>query len=137
LKKELSAHAPVPTNPVDFAGAMRTALDEARIADALARIDYIDGIITNMPIAGFSVGSSGDMARTAIEGAEVLSAIPKKYGKPVITLRWGVGNGNDLVQNIVKGSGIPAYDSPEQCARAMQALAMYAQTRRELGMNQE
>ena len=137
LKKELPAHAPVPTNPVDFAGAMRTALDEARIADALARIDYIDGIITNMPIAGFSVGSSGDMARTAIEGAEVLSAIPKKYGKPVITLRWGVGNGNDIVQNIVKGSGIPAYDSPEQCARAMQALAMYAQTRRELGMNQE
>jgi len=135
LKKELPPYAPVPTNPVDFAGSMRTALDEARVADALARIDYIDGIITNMPIFGFAVGSSGALARTAIEGAEVLAAIPTKYGKPVITLRWGHGDGNDMVQNIVRGAGIPAYDSPEQCARAMHALVAYAQVRRDLGVD--
>ncbi len=135
LKKELPAHAPVPTNPVDFAGAMRTALDEARMADALARIDYIDGIITNMPIFRFAVGSTGNMARSAIEGAETLAAIPKKYGKPVITLRWNL-NDQDVVHDIVKGAGIPCYDSPEQCARAMHALVQYAQIRRELKEDQ-
>lgn len=131
LKKELPAHAPVPTNPVDFAGAMRTALDEAKMVDALASIDYIDGIITNMPIYGFSPGSIGKMTKVAVEGAEVLVAVPKKYGKPVITLRWPHLN-TDIVQDIVKNAGIPAYDTPEQCARAMYALVKYAQIRREL-----
>ena len=131
LKKELPAHAPVPTNPVDFAGAMRTALDEARVADALARIDYIDGIITNMPIYGFSTHAVPSMVRTAIEGAEILAGIPRKYGKPVITLRWGL-RGTDIVSDIVRSAGIPAYDTPEQCARAMHALVKYAQLRREL-----
>lgn len=132
LKEELPSHAPVPTNPVDFAGALRTALDEAKMADALARIDYIDGIITNMPIFGFSTGAVGDMARIAIEGAETLAAIPKKYGKPVIALRWSIAGDRDIVQEIVRNAGIPAYESPEQCARAMHALATYAHIRREL-----
>jgi len=129
LKEELPSHAPMPTNPVDFAGSLRTALDEARIADALARIDYIDGIITNMPIYRFSGGSEGQMARDAIEGAEILAAIPKKYGKPVITLTWR-RTGNDIVHDIVRSAHIPSYDSPEDCARAMYGLAKYAEIRR-------
>ena len=131
LKKELPPHAPVPSNPVDFAGALRTALDEAKVCDALARIDYIDGIITNMPVYRFSTGTETKMAREAIDGADILAAIPRKYGKPVITLRWST-SGTDIVQNIVRSARIPAYDSPEQCARAMYALATYAQFRREL-----
>ena len=68
LKRELPAHAPVPPNPVDFAGALRTPLDEAKIADALARIDYIDGIITNIPIFGFSDHAPGDIVGILIAG---------------------------------------------------------------------
>ena len=133
LKKELPPHAPVPTNPVDFAGALRTALDEAKVADALARIDYIDGIISNVPSYRFTAGSAeGNMARVAIEGAEILSAIPKKYGKPVITLKWRTNDSDDIISNIMSSAGIPSYESPEQCARAMYALAKYAQIRREL-----
>ncbi|MDD5288006.1 MAG: CoA-binding protein [Dehalococcoidales bacterium] len=131
LKQGLPPHAPVPTNPVDFAGAMRTARDEARIADALARIDYIDGIITNMPIFRFSTGSTSELARMAIEGAEILAEIPKKYGKPVVTLRWHVGE-ESVIQDIVRSARIPAYDTPEQCARAMYAMAEYARVRRQL-----
>ena len=131
LKEALPDHAPVPSNPVDFAGSTRTPLDETRVADALARIDYIDGIICNVPHLHGGV-SSGDMARASIEGAEVLAAIPKKYGKPVITLRWGPER-NDAAGSIVKAAGIPSYDSPEQCARAMLALARYAEVRRRLG----
>ncbi len=44
--------------------------------------------------------------------------------------------GTNIVQNIVKGAGIPCYDSPEQCARAMHALVQYAQIRRELKEDQ-
>jgi acyl-CoA synthetase (NDP forming) len=72
------------------------------------------------------------MARIAIEGAETLAAIPKKYGKPVIALRWSIAGDRDIVQEIVRNAGIPAYESPEQCARAMHALATYAHIRREL-----
>ena len=130
LKKALPAHAPVPSNPVDFAGSNRTPLDEARVADALAQIDYVDGIICNSPHL-FGGISSGDMARAAIQGAEMLATIPRKYGKPVITLRWGPAD-NDVAGSIIKAAGIPSYDSPEQCARAMQALAEYAEVRRRL-----
>jgi len=130
LKEAVPDHAPVPSNPVDFAGSNRTALDETRVADALARIDYIDGIICNMPHLRGSV-ASGDMARASIEGAEMLAAIPGKYGKPVITLRWGPDR-NDVAGGIARAAGIPSYDSPEQCARAMLALARYAEVRRRL-----
>jgi acyl-CoA synthetase (NDP forming) len=125
----------VPSNPVDFAGGTRSAEDEAIIADALAQIDYIDGIICNTP-SFRGGGSSGDNARSAIAGAEMLAAIPGKYGKPVVTLRWGGGGrgggGGDVVRNIVRDAGIPSYDTPEQCVRAMWALAEYARIRKRL-----
>jgi acyl-CoA synthetase (NDP forming) len=133
LKPELPPHAPAAVNPVDFAGALRTPLEEAKVADALARIDYIDGIIMNMPVFGFSAHAPGEMARIAIEGAEIMAAIPEKYGKPVITLRWAE-LGSNIVQDIVRSAHIPAYDTPEQCARAMYALVTYAQLRRDLGV---
>jgi len=39
---------------------------------------------------------------------------------------------NDVASSIVKAAGIPSYDSPEQCARAMQALASYGEVLRQL-----
>jgi acyl-CoA synthetase (NDP forming) len=118
---------------VDFAGGTRSAEDESRVADTLAQIDYIDGIICNTPNFR-GIGSSGDMARSALAGAEMLAAIPSKYGKPVVTLRWrgGGGGGGDIVRNIVRNAGIPSYDTPEQCVRAMWALMEYARIRKQL-----
>jgi acyl-CoA synthetase (NDP forming) len=63
----------------------------------------------------------------------MLAAIPKKYGKPVVTLRWRMGGGADVVQGIVRGAGIPSFETPEQCARAMYALAEYGRVRRMYG----
>jgi acyl-CoA synthetase (NDP forming) len=116
---------------VDFAGGNRSSEDEARVADALARIDYIDAIICNAPSLR-SERTTGDAARAQIAGAEILAAIPGKYGKPVITLRWR-GSPGDVVQSITRRAGIPSYDTPEQCSRAMWALAEYARIRRTLG----
>lgn len=134
LKQGLPPHAPLPTNPVDFAGAMRTARDEAEVAVALAQIDYIDGIITNMPIFRFAPGSTSELARVAIEGASLIAGIPKKYGKPVVTLRFHVGE-EGIIQDIVREAHIPAYDTPEQCARAMYALAEYGRIKRRTDEN--
>jgi acetyl-CoA synthetase (ADP-forming) len=131
LKKSLPSHAPIPTNPVDFAAGQHSVLDEARVADALAQIDYIDAIITNTPNFRHFFGSNSAIARTAIDGAELLASIPRKYGKPVITLKWRTGAG-DVAQDIVRTAGIPAYDTPEQCARAVYALDRYASVRRRL-----
>ncbi len=125
LKKGLPAHAPTPSNPVDFAGALRTSLDEAKVIEALARVDYIDGIICNVPFYGFSAGAVADVARLSIEGAAILAAVPEKYGKPMITLKWR-REGTDIVQDVMKSARVPAYDTPEQCARAMYALVEYA-----------
>jgi acyl-CoA synthetase (NDP forming) len=125
LKNYLPSHAPIPSNPVDFAGALRTPLDEARVVEAIARIDYIDGIITNIPIYGFSSHSPGEMARMAIEGAEILIDIPRRYKKPIVAIRWGPRIA-DFVQEMIKKGGIPVYDTPEECARAMYALYYYS-----------
>ncbi len=130
LRKALPPHAPMPRNPVDFAAAMRTPLDEALVAEEIAKIDYIDGIITNVPAFRFSPGSHLDAARKAIEGAQILADIPKKYGKPVITLKWR-RESNDVLQDILRSARIPSYESPEQCARAMHALVRYGEIRRE------
>jgi acyl-CoA synthetase (NDP forming) len=131
LKKSLPPHAPVPGNPVDFAGGNRGADDEAKVADALAQIPYIDGIITNMP-SFRGGGGNASAAHAAIEGAEIVASIPKKYGKPVITLSWHSSNGGDIARDVVRGAGIPGYDTPEQVARAMYALCEYARIRRVL-----
>jgi len=133
LRKMLPSHAPVPGNPVDLAVTpVRTPLDEARVAEAIARVGYIDGIITNVPIYRFTLGSEVDMAKRAIEGAEILASIPKKYGKPVIMLNWR-HNGSEIIQQILKSSRIPSYETPEQCVRAMYALVRYAHILRGTG----
>ncbi len=127
LGQALPPHAPLPSNPVDFAGGDRTALDEARVAEALARIDYIDGIICSRPHLR---GGSADHVRQTISGAELLASIPQKYGKPVITLSWRQSHNDDIIRNIISAGGVPSYETPEQCARAMYALWHYAVVRR-------
>jgi len=111
---------------------LRTPLDEARVAEAIARIDYIDGIITNLPIYGFSSHAPGEMARLAIEGAEIIAAIPKRYEKPVIALKWGDPRVPEFINDIIRKAGIPLYDTPEQCARAMFALYSYSKIKNSL-----
>jgi acyl-CoA synthetase (NDP forming) len=139
LKGLLPPHAPSPTNPVDFAGSIRTGRDEGLVVETLLRQDYIDGVIANVPInplAWSSLIFSGgvpkpllDITKLAIEGAEHFASLPAKYGKPVVTIRFRKFE-HDLVADILKGAGIPIYDTPEECARAMYALAKYGEIRR-------
>jgi len=139
LMEGLPPHAPRPNNPVDFAGSSRTGLEEAAVVEKLLRCDYIDGVISNVPInpAAWSdmFGFSGlprpllDMTRKAIDGADYFASLPAKYGKPIITTRFRKV-AYDMVIEILRGAGIPVCDTPEEAARAMHALVRYAGIRK-------
>ena len=135
----LPAHAPLARNPVDFAGSSRTAMQEAGIIEKLLALDYIDGVISNVPVSpqiwdrslkiNRNTDSLPEPLQVAIEGAKVYASLPKKYNKPVVCLRF-VRLEPDVMEGILREGGIPIYDTPEQCARAMYALFHYGQVRR-------
>jgi len=134
----LPAHAPRAKNPVDFAGSRRTALQEAEITERLLMLDYIDGVISNVPVSPQIWDPSAEIdineklvpepIRIAVEGARLYASLPQRYGKPVICLRFGRIE-NDRMEQIMGEGGIPVYDTPEQCARAMAALFQYGTVR--------
>jgi acetyltransferase len=145
LTSFLPRHAPPARNPIDFAGSSRTAVQEAEIIENLLKLDYIDGVISNVPVSpqvwDHTLMINGDSdslpqaVRVAIEGARRYSSLPKKYKKPVICLRF-VRLDNDVMEEILNEGGIPIYDSPEQCARAMYGLVRYGQVRQRLDLSQ-
>jgi acyl-CoA synthetase (NDP forming) len=140
LKKMLPPHAPLPTNPVDFAGSYRTAMDEADVVETLLKLDYIDGIISNVPINPLVWSLQLDkiaspeildkIHRLTDEGTKRFCDLPRIYHKPIICVRWYSDAKKDPVADTLKESGIPVYDTPEQCARSMAALASYSALRR-------
>lgn len=135
----LPSHAPPARNPVDFAGATRTAMQEAEIIEQFLQLDYIDGVISNVPVSpqlwdpNLVIDRNADdhppHVRTAIDGGERYAALPGKYGKPIICLRFADLE-NNIMEELLGEGGIPVYSSPEQCARAMHGLVHYGQIRR-------
>ena len=135
----LPGHAPPARNPVDFAASPRTALQEAGIIEKLLTLDYIDGVISNVPVSPQLWDSSLKIVQNfnslpqsiqiALDGEKVYASLLKKYNKPIICLRF-VRLEHDVMEDIIREGGIPIYDTPEQCARAMHALVHYGQVRR-------
>jgi acyl-CoA synthetase (NDP forming) len=124
LKKVLPPHAPIPRNPVDFAaGAMDTS-DEVKVIEKLASLDYIDGIITNVPReSSYKSSSHAERKKAAITAADSFARIPEKYGKPIITQKLMP---SETIVELLRNGGIPMYDTPQECALAMSALTRYA-----------
>ena len=128
IRQFLAPHAPAPRNPIDLAA---TPVGIGSIAEIVAEVPYIDGILVQQPFAGPGRRMTADLGRMLIEGAERIAAIPEKYGKPVITtsmMRFGA----PISMDILAAAGIPAYETPEDTARAMAGLAKYAAIRRSL-----
>jgi len=138
LQKLLPVHAPPAKNPVDFAGSYRTALNETLVVEKLLSLDYIDGVITNVPVNPMIWGlkpTSAEADETfsnsieaSFQAARRFATLPNKYNKPIITVRFRRTDDATIV--ILKEAGIPVYDTPEQTARAMAALVKYAEARR-------
>jgi acyl-CoA synthetase (NDP forming) len=135
----LPAHAPRARNPVDFAGSFRTAMQEAEIIEQFLKLDYIDGVISNVPVSpqlfnrGRKISENAKIhqpdVEIAIAGGKRYASLPQKYRKPLICLRFA-NLENDIMEELLGEGGIPVYSSPEQCARAMYALVCYGKTRR-------
>ena len=128
IKKLLPPHAPTPKNPVDFAAGGTETLGEVQVAEMLASIDYIDGVITNVPTdRNHSAPSFFEQRKALLTGLDIFCQIPNKYAKPVITQRWFV---SEEVSEILRIAKIPMYNTPTECARAMYGLVKYAEIKK-------
>ena len=128
IKKLLPPHAPTPKNPVDFAAGGTETLGEVQVAEMLASIDYIDGVITNVPTdRNYSAPSFFEQRKALLTGLDIFCQIPNKYAKPVITQRWFV---SEEVSEILRIAKIPMYNTPTECARAMYGLVKYAEIKK-------
>jgi acyl-CoA synthetase (NDP forming) len=145
LAAMLPPHAPFPNNPVDFAGSYRTAVDEANVVETLLKQDYIDAAVSNVPVNPLLWSSRLDTSgkeglvqliqKQVDEGTRHFCSLPEKYGKPIACVRWFGDVSKDPVTLKLLEAGIPVYDTPEQCARAMYSLASYGDLRRKTGRN--
>ncbi|MBW2062083.1 MAG: CoA-binding protein [Deltaproteobacteria bacterium] len=125
LKEVMPPHAPVPKNPVDFAAGNMEAKDEVHVIEMLASLDYIDGIVTSLPLdRSYRALSVAERKKALITAADTLGRIPEKYGKPIITQKWFVP---ETILDVIQSAKIPMYESSTDCARAMAALVKYAE----------
>jgi len=125
LKAMMAPHAPIPRNPVDFASGGLETDDLIQFIEKLVSFEYIDGIITGIPLGrNGGTASVSDRHKSVIEAADRFSKIPEKYGKPVIALKRFM---SDAVEDILKAAKIPMYETHKECALAMIGLVKYAQ----------
>jgi acetyl-CoA synthetase (ADP-forming) len=132
---EFPPHAPAPRNPVDFAGANRTALMEASVLNRMAQLDYIDCFICNTPISYYDTTrvSAAEQEKLLTRAGELLTEIPQKYGKPLVTVGFGFGDAaftSDLMKKILDNAGITSYSTPEAAVKAIWTLLKYAEIKR-------
>ncbi|MCX6024331.1 MAG: CoA-binding protein, partial [Chloroflexi bacterium] len=83
LRAILADHAPAPRNPVDLAGDFRDVALFAEVAETLAALPYIDGLIVSAPSGGQAgAGVSETMIARVRQTAERMATIPARTGKP-------------------------------------------------------
>ncbi len=123
LEKYLLPHAPPPKNPIDLAADPRP-MTVANIVELLAQNPRIDAVITMAPVVIRSTNPS--YVREVLTAAEILSDIPRKYGKPLIATAMR-GNMEGVAFDLMKERGIPFYEFPEEASRAMHGLYRYSQ----------
>jgi acyl-CoA synthetase (NDP forming) len=123
----LHPYSPPPRNPVDMI-ARKGPISHAEIIEILAGLDYIDGIIISPPWGGFSRHSSAEFMKELIDSAERIAAVPKKYGKPIISAGAREYQKHPT-REILKKGNIPFFENPDTCARAMAGLVEYSRIR--------
>jgi len=123
LSQYLMPHAPPPKNPIDLAADPRP-LAIANIIQLLAQSPQIDAIITMAPVHIHSTNMA--YVREVLSTAEMISEIPKKYGKPLIatTMRNSM---HGIAYELMRERNIPFYEFPEEATRAMYGLYRYSQ----------
>jgi acyl-CoA synthetase (NDP forming) len=131
---DFPAHAPVPRNPVDFAGA-HTALMDATVLNRMAHLEYIDGLIALRPVTfSMAAGDSAEQGKIDGQVGQLLAAITREYRKPIVLIDPGLpaadGFGtSETLNQVLDSAGILSFQTPEEAARAMYTLVKYARIR--------
>jgi acetyltransferase len=128
IKAKLLPHAAWPVNPIDTAADNRPGII-SWIAEQLAALDYIDGIIAQAPMLPLRIYDT-EWIRQTLEATERFVSIPKKYGKPVIANVMGAIRDGNIVANMIHHARIPMFDTPDDCARGMYAIMQYGEAQR-------
>ena len=124
LKAILPPHAPIPTNPVDFAAGAMEIMDEVNVIEKLISLDYIDGVITNVPMNRSYKDAVKEVREKSVTAAvDRFCQLPQKYGKPIITQALMP---SPTVETILRKAQIPFFNTAEETALAMSALMRYA-----------
>jgi acetyltransferase len=120
LSERLLPHTPVPKNPVDLA-ADPNALTLAFVAETMAKHPGIDALILEPPLWGITPST----IEQKLKGAEIISQIPEKYGKPLIAVTMKQRM-TGIVYEVMRDRNIPLYEFPKEAARAAFGLYMYS-----------
>jgi len=132
LKKYVREFSPPLLNPVDLI-ARKSHVDYGAAIEVLAKQDYIDGLIVMPPYGGFHRTTPVDVMKSLVDGCALIADIPQKYGKPVLAFAMREYK-TQATFEILKRGNIPFFESPETCARAMQALVSYSRYRQSRGL---
>jgi len=127
LKHVLPPHAPIPKNPVDFAGGFIDTAGEVRIIEMLASFDYIDAVFTSTPRELSYKSTPDEKAKDIKDAAYAFGRIPHRSGKPIVTLSWLL---QKQVDDVLKETGIPIHNVIENCVLAVSALVRYGEIKR-------
>ena len=93
--------------------AIALPLNETLVIEKLLSLEYIDGVITNVPINPMIWGLKpppvdndkvlNNAIETAFQAVRLLVTLPKKYNKPLITVRFR--RTDDPITDILKEGG--------------------------------
>ncbi|MBA3027304.1 MAG: hypothetical protein FP816_00595 [Desulfobacteraceae bacterium] len=129
LKETMPPHAPMPQNPIDYAAGNMSGMGEVNVVETLLSLDYIDGVITNVPNTRLDVyfPSLAEQRKASIDIIAKFSELPEKYNKPIITQAWFK---DEQTIDFLKKAKIPIYDTPAEVSRAMAALMNYSKIKK-------
>ncbi|PBB51805.1 MULTISPECIES: acetate--CoA ligase [Mesorhizobium] len=121
-------------NPIDVAGG--TDADPsvfAACADILLQDSAVDGLLISGLYGGYAVRFSPDLLAQELGATDMISAMPHRFGKPVIVHSlYNVlqADQRPLPLANMHQAGIPVHNSLEIAVRCMQALAEYSEVGR-------
>ncbi|WP_095090433.1 acetate--CoA ligase family protein [Mesorhizobium sophorae] len=129
-RRRLSAELPPAAsviNPVDVAGGTDTDPSVfAACAEILLQDPMVDGLLISGLYGGYAVRFSQDLLAGEIDATNLIGAMPRRFGKPVVVHSlYGALQADQRPLPLLEmhRAGIPVHSSLETAVRCMQALA--------------
>ncbi|MER8421217.1 acetate--CoA ligase family protein [Mesorhizobium sp. M1329] len=118
-------------NPVDVAGGTDTDPSVfAACAEILLQDSMVDGLLISGLYGGYAVRFSEDLLAAEIDATNLIGAMPRRFGKPVVVHSLYSALQSDqrpLPLLEMRRAGIPVHRSLETAVLCMQALAEYGE----------